>query len=110
MKRRDVILLPAHGISAAVLAFLGAELVEAQKIQIPLRFFTREQAAIVEAACERIIPADENSPGAKDAGVVIFIDRQLAGPFGHDKYRYTRGPFIQSVPEHGYQGQENPRD
>jgi gluconate 2-dehydrogenase gamma chain len=42
--------------------------------------------------------------------VVIYIDRQLAGPYGADKYRYTKGPFIESVPEHGYQGKENPRE
>jgi gluconate 2-dehydrogenase gamma chain len=56
------------------------------------------------------MPADDSGPGAKDAGVVIYIDRQLAGPYGHDQYRYTRPPFFESVPEHGYQGRENPRE
>jgi gluconate 2-dehydrogenase gamma chain len=42
--------------------------------------------------------------------VVIFIDRQLAGPYGKDKYRYTKPPFVESMPEHGYQGKENPRE
>jgi gluconate 2-dehydrogenase gamma chain len=111
MTRRDFLTIPADGVSAAVITVLGATLLEAQnKVEVPLRFFTRPQAAVVEAACERIMPADENGPGAKDTGVVIYIDRQLAGPWGHDKYRYTQAPFVESLPEHGYQGKENPRE
>jgi gluconate 2-dehydrogenase gamma chain len=75
-----------------------------------LRFFSAQQAAIIEAACERIMPANESGPGAKDTGVAIYIDRQLAGPYGHDRDRYTQAPFFESVPEHGYQGRENPRE
>lgn len=41
-------------------------------------FFDAHQWDVVEAAAERIIPADQD-PGAKDAGVVRFIDRYLAG-------------------------------
>src|SRR5947209_3795304 len=111
MTRRDFMIIPAQGVSAAVVAALGATLIEAQnKVEVPLRFFTRPQAAVIEAACERIVPADEHGPGAKETGVVIYIDRQLAGPFGHDKNRYTQEPFFESAPEHGYQGKENPRE
>lgn len=38
--------------------------------------FTPEQAAEIEAMTARIIPTDE-TPGAKEAGVVYFIDRSL---------------------------------
>ncbi len=117
MNRRDFLTIPARGVSAAVISALGASLIEAQDknaqekyLKVPLRFFTAKQAAIIEAACERIMPTDESGPGAKEAGVVIYIDRQLAGPYGHDKYRYTKPPFFESVPEHGYQGKENPRE
>ena len=41
---------------------------------------------------------------------MIYIDRQLAGPYGKDRYRYTKAPFVESVPEHGYQGKENPQE
>lgn len=64
---------------------------------------------MVEAACARIFPTDESGPGATEAGVVICIDRQLAGPYGKDAYRYTKAPWIESVPEHGYQGKESPQ-
>src|ERR1022692_2646361 len=37
---------------------------------------TREEARTVEAVCAHIIPQDQD-PGAVQAGVVVFIDRQL---------------------------------
>jgi gluconate 2-dehydrogenase gamma chain len=45
----------------------------------PHRFeaLTAEQAADLEAVCSRILPSD-GSPGAKEAGVIHFIDRSLA--------------------------------
>jgi gluconate 2-dehydrogenase gamma chain len=41
-------------------------------------FFTTSQAELVKMIAEQIIPADED-PGATDAGVVFYIDRQLTG-------------------------------
>jgi gluconate 2-dehydrogenase gamma chain len=83
----------------------------AKTVRIPLRFFTESEAAIVAAAASRIFPSDDAGPGAKEAGVVIFIDRQLAGPWGRDARRYTHEPFEEGlVPEFGYQGKASPRD
>jgi gluconate 2-dehydrogenase gamma chain len=49
------------------------------------RFLTQNEADILAAVCARIIPADQD-PGAVEAGVVDFIDRQLAGFYkGHQK-------------------------
>jgi gluconate 2-dehydrogenase gamma chain len=114
MKRREFILIPAAGIGGVLFYTLGREPVRAQAqtgtIKVPLRFFTAAEAQIVQAACERIFPSDESGPGATEAGVVIYIDRQLAGPYGRDKYRYSKPPFRDSVPEHGYQGQASPRE
>ena len=41
------------------------------------RALSEEEAATLAAACDRIIPPDQD-PGAAQAGVVTFIDRQLA--------------------------------
>ncbi len=41
------------------------------------RALSEEEAATLAAACDQIIPPDED-PGAAQAGVVTFIDRQLA--------------------------------
>jgi gluconate 2-dehydrogenase gamma chain len=40
-------------------------------------FFSAEQAGEVEAIAARIIPSEE-TPGAREAGVIFFIDRALA--------------------------------
>jgi gluconate 2-dehydrogenase gamma chain len=78
-------------------------------VRVPLRFFTAAEARVIAAACERIFPSDASGPGATEAGVAVYIDRQLAGPYGRDKYRYTQGPWVESMPEHGYQGRETPQ-
>jgi gluconate 2-dehydrogenase gamma chain len=114
MRRREFIVLPVKSLGGLLLYSLAGEPLRLQaqngEIKVPLRFFTNAEAHTVQAACDRIIPSDETGPGAKEAGVVIYIDRQLAGPYGKDKYRYTKAPFVESVPEHGYQGKETPRE
>ena len=45
-------------------------------------FFTADEAALIEAAVDRLIPPDDRGPGGKDAGCAVFLDRQLAGPYG----------------------------
>jgi gluconate 2-dehydrogenase gamma chain len=114
MKRREFLTVPATAIGGTLLYTLAGEPVRLQAqtgtVKVPLRFFTAEEARVVTAACARIFPSDASGPGAIEANVVIFIDRQLAGPYGRDKYRYTKGPFVESYPEHGYQGKESPRE
>ena len=113
MRRREFAILPAKSLGGLLLYTLAGEPLRVQTqdgtVRLPLRFFTAAEARVVAAACERIFPSDQSGPGATEAGVVIYIDRQLAGPYGRDKYRYTKGPFVESVPEHGYQGQANPQ-
>jgi gluconate 2-dehydrogenase gamma chain len=118
MKRREFITLPANCLGGLLLYTLAREPFRAeaqeqtkeQTVRVPLRFFTEAEARAIVAACERIFPADASGPGATEAGVVIYIDRQLAGPYGRDKYRYTKGPWVDSVAEHGYQAKASPRE
>jgi len=42
-------------------------------------FLNSEEAAFVEAAASRLIPDDDQWPGALKAGVPSYIDKQLAG-------------------------------
>jgi gluconate 2-dehydrogenase gamma chain len=44
-----------------------------------LIFFNELEAQTVEAVAARIIPGDATDPGAREAGVVTYIDRSLAG-------------------------------
>jgi gluconate 2-dehydrogenase gamma chain len=46
-------------------------------------FLTEPESAFVEAAVERLIPADELGPGGREAGVAFYIDQQLSGQFGY---------------------------
>src|SRR5215471_1498367 len=114
MKRREFITLPAKTLGGSLLYTLGGESLrlhaQEKTVRVPLRFFAAAEAQVISAACDRIFPSDETGPGAKEAGVVIYIDRQLAGPYGRDKYRYTKGPWVESIPEHGYQGKASPRE
>lgn len=41
------------------------------------RFFSHDERATIEAAVARIVPADED-PGAREAGVIDYIERCLA--------------------------------
>jgi len=113
MQRREFVLIPLAAMSAHLVRLLAAESFRPEPVddhvRIPLRFFTAAEAKIVTAATERIFPRDAKGAGATDAAVTIYIDRQLAGPYGRDKYRYTKPPFGESSPEHGYQGAANPR-
>jgi gluconate 2-dehydrogenase gamma chain len=52
------------------------------------------EQACVAAMAEAIIPTDSNGPGAKEAGVVYFIDRQLASDYGKNANVYWKGPFV----------------
>lgn len=56
----------------------------------PLAVFSAEEAKLVEALCAQIVPADE-APGAKEAGVLYYIDRQLAGPLKRFVPAYKKG-------------------
>ncbi|WP_031470102.1 gluconate 2-dehydrogenase subunit 3 family protein [Sciscionella sediminilitoris] len=48
-------------------------------MEYPLLFLNRAEAAVLDALVEEILPGEEGSPGASEAGVVEYIDRSLAG-------------------------------
>lgn len=66
-------------------------------------FFNAEEARTADAALARLIPADDDGPGAREAGVVVFLDRQLAGAWGHGDHFFRKGPFLSGTPQQGYQ-------
>ncbi|HEY6269000.1 MAG TPA: gluconate 2-dehydrogenase subunit 3 family protein [Candidatus Acidoferrum sp.] len=113
MRRRHFLTLSAATLGGVLVYSLDRKaslLASEQKpIRIPLRFFTETEALIVAAAASRIFPSDDSGPGAREAGVSIYIDRQLAGSYGRDRFRYTQPPFEDGPPELGYQGKETPR-
>jgi gluconate 2-dehydrogenase gamma chain len=84
-----IIVAAAGGVAAGV---GGAKLVGrmGRAPEGPWRVLTPEEAQLVEAVSEQIIPSDRD-PGAKEAGVVNFIDRQLDGPYKRFVEKYRTG-------------------
>lgn len=76
---------------------------EVQSKRSPYTFLNADEAAFIEAAVARLIPVDETGPGALEAGVPTFIDRQLAGAWGAGDDLYRSGPWQPGKPEQGYQ-------
>jgi gluconate 2-dehydrogenase gamma chain len=118
MKRREFLVLSATSIGGVLVYSLdgslshravNADSAEVQTVRIPLRFFTQAEALTVAALAGRIFPSDDSGPGAPEAGVAVYIDRQLASPYGLDRHRYTQPPFEEGPPELGYQGSETPQ-
>ncbi len=56
----------------------------------PFRFFNQLEADCLIAICECIIPADD-APGATDAGVIYYIDKQIMGPLKRHQQFYREG-------------------
>ncbi len=76
------------------IAALQAELQGYSGIADAIITLNLQEAAVVTAAANVIIPADSNGPGATQAGVIYFIDRQLWGEYGSNGRVYSQGPFI----------------
>ena len=76
----------------------------------PWKFFTLEEAAAVQAAVDRLIPPDPQTPGGRDAGCAVFIDRQLAGGYGHHEGLYDNPPFQDGIEQQGPQSSKGPAD
>jgi gluconate 2-dehydrogenase gamma chain len=71
-------------------------------------YFTPQEGALVEAIVDHLIPADELSPGGKDCGCAVFIDRQMAGPQGRAEGHYMSGPFQKGTKQQGPQSPDTP--
>jgi gluconate 2-dehydrogenase gamma chain len=54
-------------------------------------FFNHDDAATIEAFAERIMPGAPGKPGARDAGVLNYIDLALAGAYAELQDFYRRG-------------------
>lgn len=76
----------------------------------PWQFFAPEEGAAVEVLMDRLIPPDNKWPGAKDAGCAVYLDRQLAGPYGRSASLYMRPPFADGAPTQGPQSPLTPVD
>jgi gluconate 2-dehydrogenase gamma chain len=75
------------------------------------KFFKPDEWSAVQAAIDRLIPADAEGPGALELDVAVFIDRQMETGFGHAADWYMQGPFHPDAsPLSGYQSPMTPRE
>jgi gluconate 2-dehydrogenase gamma chain len=54
-------------------------------------FFNDEQSATIAAFAERLMPGAPGKPGAREAGVLNYIDLALAGAYADQQDFYRRG-------------------
>src|SRR5437867_6763888 len=73
-------------LSAATHAYNAAKAATPPKFE----FFTPEEAVEIESITARIIPTDD-TPGAREAGIVYFIDRGLVTFGTEDQKTYREG-------------------
>ena len=105
LSRRNFLLQAGTGLSAAWVSAQWPALVSAathahkaaQSSAPPkFEFFTPAQAAEIDAITARIIPTTD-TPGAREAGVVYFIDRGLTTFGADDQKTYREGlPELQA--------------
>lgn len=93
--RRGFLAGTAAGAALGVLAFQARA--QAAR-EVPLAdyqhaYLSAPEYAFVMAATARLIPSAGEGPGAIEARVPVFIDRQLAGDFGSAADLYMDGPF-----------------
>ncbi|HET6195069.1 MAG TPA: gluconate 2-dehydrogenase subunit 3 family protein, partial [Acetobacteraceae bacterium] len=93
-------------VAAVALPGVAVQQPTAQGAAYTPRFFSPEEWAFVNAASARLIPNDHLGPGAVQAGVPEYIDRQMDTPWASGALWYMRGPFDADAPATlGYQSQ-----
>lgn len=87
ISRRDLL----KGAAAAAAAVPLAKVVPLPQAAAPKpKFFTAAEYALVDEVSDMIIPTDEQSGGARAAGVAAFIDARLAESFEKEPPRRWR--------------------
>jgi len=93
MSRRDMLKRLGAALGAATILPLPAATRARAQSAVAETFisFTPAEAETVRAIVARLIPADENGPGALEARADRYIDRALAGALKASRAAYTTG-------------------
>lgn len=97
--RRAVLLSMGGAVAATVTPVRHAF---AQMDAEPWAFLTDDEARWLAAVADVFIPEDDH-PSASQAGVVDYIDMQLATGYGQGQGLYLKGPFPSGTAEQGWQ-------
>jgi len=83
---------PVNLIASAAAAPAAAQATPAATAtRVVYENLTAVEADLVEAIIDRLIPTDALGPGAKEAGVVRYIDRGLGGALAPSRQAYSAG-------------------
>jgi gluconate 2-dehydrogenase gamma chain len=101
LARRDMLKRVGAAVAVGAAAIIpAAELTKPAQAQskpsaTPLRealeTLTAAESDILEAMVARIVPTDDNGPGAAEARAAHYIDRALTGPLASSKAAYVSG-------------------
>ena len=98
VSRRDLFKTVGAGAAAAVAGAPlapGSAVAQTHTATVPqleaLETLTAAEADTLEAICARLIPSDENGPGAAEARAAHYIDRALTGPLRVSRDAYAAG-------------------
>jgi gluconate 2-dehydrogenase gamma chain len=115
LSRRRFLSQAGIGVSAAWVSAHWPEIISAatharQTVQsgtaYKFEFFTPAEATEIDALSARIIPTDD-TPGAREAGVLYFIDRALVTFASGDQQKYREGlSDLQSLVKEKFPGVE----
>jgi gluconate 2-dehydrogenase gamma chain len=108
--RREFLQGTSAGVALLPPALCARAAEPAAEAYVP-RFFTATEWSFINAAVDRLVPADASGPGGIEAGVPEFLDRQLDSPYGYGAFAYMQGPFLKDAPPQlGYQLSYTPRE
>ncbi len=83
--------LPASELATSAHAQSKPSAAPQPTLREALETLTAAEADILEAIVARIIPTDDNGPGASEARAAHYIDRALTGPLASSKPAYVSG-------------------
>jgi gluconate 2-dehydrogenase gamma chain len=91
LSRRELLKRAGMAGAAAVILPVVTDAPTVAAAREPLEALTEPEADILEAICARLIPTDENGPGAAEARAAHYIDRALAGFLAPSRQAYAAG-------------------
>jgi hypothetical protein len=59
--------------------------------QAPATALSADELKTLEAFIDRLVPKDENGPGAVECGAAVYMDRALAGALAGEKAAFVEG-------------------
>jgi len=106
--RRDFLKSGLIMISTAALPAEASRPPQSHTTPEATHYFSEAERKFLQSAIDRLIPSDERWPGALEAGVVNYIELQMAGPWGRGELVYRHGPFRKGSKTQGYQLEYTP--